>query len=261
MMFPRTAAIAALISLGSFAPLVSAKGSNRTLPTPVLVDFDDDGVLGGLFLPSISGPRSQIVVYMMHAEQDYTSFSACTELPKRGFTVFCANNDASKSGYMSDLNFEDIMTEVDQGMSYLRDLTEIEKVVILGHSGGGAMMAQYPNIAENGVSACRGSEKLYQCSDALADLEPADGLMLLYAIYGLSTMTLLSLNPAIIDETSGSKLNQSLNLFNSTNGFVNTNSEYTEDFKEAFQNGVVARSNRIINHAQERLKEIEAGNG
>jgi hypothetical protein len=128
MTLPRTAAIAALISLGSFAPLVSAKGSNQTLPIPVLMDFDDDGVLGGLFRPAISGPRSQIAVYLMHAEQDYTSFSACTELPKRGFTVFCANNDASKSGYMSDLTFEDMMTEGDQGMSYLRNLTEIERL-------------------------------------------------------------------------------------------------------------------------------------
>ncbi|KAJ5666720.1 hypothetical protein N7462_011129 [Penicillium macrosclerotiorum] len=198
----------------------------------------------------------------MHAEQDYTSFSACTELPKRGFTVFCANNDASKSGYMSDLNFEDMMTEVNQGMAYLRNLTDIDKIVILGHSGGGAMMSQYQNIAENGVVACRGSEKIYQCSDAMADLEPADGLMLLDANYGLSTMAFLSLNPAVISETSGLKINQSLSLFNTANGFVNnTRSHYTAAFRKLFQSNIVARNNRIIKYAQERLEEIEAGNG
>lgn len=159
----------------------------------------------------------------MHAEQNYTSVAACEAPRKRGFTEFCANNDTSKSGYMSDINIEDMMANVNQGMAYLHDLTDIEKVVILGHSGGGAMMAAYQDVAENGASACQGSEKIYPCSNAMDDLEPADGLMLLDANYGLSTMVFLNLNPAIMDENKASKLNQSLNVFNPNNGFNNTN--------------------------------------
>ncbi|RAK91138.1 hypothetical protein BO79DRAFT_280387 [Aspergillus costaricaensis CBS 115574] len=133
----------------------------------------------------------------MHAEQNYTSFVGCTELRERGFTVFCANNEASKSGYMSDIDFEDMMLQANTGLAWLRNQTDIDKVVILGHSGGGAIMAQYQNVAENGVSACNGPEKISPCSNALAGLEPADGLMLLDANYGISTMGPLSLNPAI----------------------------------------------------------------
>ncbi|EHA21442.1 lipase, partial [Aspergillus niger ATCC 1015] len=198
----------------------------------------------------------------MHAEQDYTSFVGCTELQERGFTVFCANNEASKSGYMSDINFEDMMLQVNTGLAWLRNQTNIDKVVILGHSGGGAMMAQYQNVAENGVSACNGPEKIYPCSNALASLEPADGLMLLDANYGISTMGLLSLNPAIEDETNASRLNQSLNIYNPDNGFSNgTQSNFTSEFKKRFTKGIVARNNRVLEHAQNRLKEIEKGNG
>ncbi|KAJ5305466.1 uncharacterized protein N7443_005126 [Penicillium atrosanguineum] len=197
----------------------------------------------------------------MHAEQDYTSFVSCQTLQGRGFTVFCANNDASKSGYMSDLNFEDMMTNVNRGMTYLRNLTDIDKVVMLGHSGGGTMMAAYQDIAEDGASACQGSEKIYHCSSAMDDLEPADGLMLLAANYGISTMTFLSLNPAFMDGSNASKINQSLNVFNPNNGFNNiTRSNYTAEFKKAFQAGAVARNNRIIKYAGERLVAIEAGN-
>ncbi|KAJ5133241.1 hypothetical protein N7526_004606 [Penicillium atrosanguineum] len=197
----------------------------------------------------------------MHAEQDYTSFVSCQALQGRGFTVFCANNDASKSGYMSDLNFEDMMTDVNRGMTYLRNLTDIDKVVMLGHSGGGTMMAAYQDIAEDGASACQGSEKIYHCSSAMDDLEPADGLMLLAANYGISTMTFLSLNPAFMDGSNASKINQSLNVFNPNNGFNNiTRSNYTAEFKKAFQAGAVARNNRIIKYAGERLVAIEAGN-
>ncbi|XRM48699.1 hypothetical protein ABZX51_011614 [Aspergillus tubingensis] len=84
----------------------------------------------------------------MHAEQEYTSFVGCTELQERVFTVFCANNEASKSGYMSDINFEDMMLQAHTGLAWLRNQADIDKVVILGHSGGGAMMAQYQNVAE-----------------------------------------------------------------------------------------------------------------
>ncbi|GKZ16460.1 hypothetical protein AbraIFM66951_007144 [Aspergillus brasiliensis] len=247
-----------LVGLALLAQLASAS----QVPVPILKDFDDTGVLGGLYRPNTTTPHSRIAIYIMHAEQDYTSFVGCTELQKRGFTVFCANNEASKSGYMSDINFEDMMLQANTGLAWLRNQTDIDKVVILGHSGGGAMMAQYQNVAENGVSACNGPEKIYPCSSALASLEPADGLMLLDANYGSSTMGLLSLNPAIEDETKASKLNRSLNIYNPNNGFSNgTQSNFTADFKERFVKGIVARNNRVLEHAQNRLKEIEKGNG
>ncbi|GLA03768.1 hypothetical protein AnigIFM60653_003775 [Aspergillus niger] len=242
MILSYTAGLTTLAGLALLAQLASAS----ELPLPILKDFDDTGVLGGLYQPNTTSPRSRIAIYIMHAEQDYTSFVGCTELQERGFTVFCANNEASKSGYMSDINFEDMMLQV----------------VILGHSGGGAMMAQYQNVAENGVSACNGPEKIYPCSNALAGLEPADGLMLLDANYGISTMGLLSLNPAIEDETNASRLNQSLNIYNPDNGFSNgTQSNFTSEFKKRFTKGIVARNNRVLEHAQNRLKEIEKGNG
>jgi hypothetical protein len=95
---------------------------------------------------------------------------------------------------MSDLNFEDMMTDVNQGMEYLYNLTDINQVVILGHSDGGTMMAAYQNIVEYDASACQRSEKIYQCSDAMESLERGDGLILIDANYGISTMALLSLN-------------------------------------------------------------------
>lgn len=121
----------------------------------------------------------------MHAETDYLAFVACTELQERGYTVLCASNSCSKINGETDVDFEPMMTSVGAGVSYLREelADEIDTVVLLGHSGGGALMAAYQNIAENGLSACNGSEKIYPCSDALADLPAADGIMLCDANY------------------------------------------------------------------------------
>ena len=126
---------ATLAGLALLAQLASASDT----PLPILEDFDATGVLGGLYRPNTTSPRSHIGLYIMHAEQDYASFVGCTELQERGFTVFCANNEASKSGYMSDINFEDMMLQANTGLAWLRNQTDIDKVVILGHSGGGAV--------------------------------------------------------------------------------------------------------------------------
>lgn len=135
MILSYPSALTTLAGLTLLAQLASAS----ELPLPILKDFDDTGVLGGLYRPNSTSPSSRIGIYIMHAEQDYTSFVGCTELRERGFTVFCANNEASKSGYMSDINFEDMMLQVNTGLAWLRNQTDIDKVVILGHSGGGAV--------------------------------------------------------------------------------------------------------------------------
>ncbi|KAJ5261373.1 hypothetical protein N7478_011968 [Penicillium angulare] len=258
MIFSKPSAVATLTTFAALAQDVFAAQQ----PLPILKDFDETGVLGALYRPNVTSERSRLGIYVMHAEQDYTSFVACTALQERGFTVFCANNEASKSGYMSDLNFEDMMTQASTGLAWLRNQSYIDKTVILGHSGGGAMMAAYQNIAENGASACNGPEKIYPCSDSMNDLSPADGLILLDANYGISTMGFLSLNPAILDENNSHKQNYSLSVWNPANGFSNnTQCNYTAEFKSGFQKAVVARNNRILKHAQKRLKAIEAGEG
>lgn len=91
--------IAALVAVGEFGPRTFAS-TNTTLPTPELVDFDDDGVVGGLYRPSKSGPKSRIAVYVMHAERAYLSFSAYTSTQTRLHDLLCKPNDASKSRYM-----------------------------------------------------------------------------------------------------------------------------------------------------------------
>ena len=122
-------------------------------------------------------------------------------------------------------------------------------------------MSAYQNIAENGLKACQGSEKVLKCPDSLAGLPAADGLILMDANYGMSGMTLLSLDPAIVDEASGETVDPTLNLFNPQNGFNPHGSHYSNDFIRRFQAGVAKRENQLIAAALDRLKKINGGNG
>ncbi|KAL4968006.1 uncharacterized protein BDV14DRAFT_206722 [Aspergillus stella-maris] len=197
----------------------------------------------------------------MHAEQDYTTFYPCTELPARGYTTLCLNNAQSKTGLMDDLDFETMMSNVGTGVEFLKNMTDIDKVVLWGHSGGGAMMAGYQNVAENGAAACNGTEKLYPCSSAMDGLPPADGVLLIDANFGLSTMTLLSLNPAITNESTGADIDPALNLYSPANGWTSNGANYTTAFAQKFLSGIATRWNRILSTATERNDLINAGKG
>lgn len=254
------------MALAALGALISAShaASNVTQPDPLSVNLAAGPVVGSLYRPAMVGPRASIAVFVMHAESDYLSFITCAQLQERGFTVLCAQNAVSKLQGETDVDFEPMMTAVNLGVQYLRvNLTdEVDTVVLFGHSGGGSLMAAYQNIAENGLSACNGTEKIYPCSDALADLEPADGIILADANYGLSTMMLLSLGAEIIDENSATHINESLSIFNVANGFNATGaSHYTPAFTRAFQSAVAARMQRLVAAAEARLAAIEAGNG
>jgi hypothetical protein len=219
------------------------------------------GVPGVLYEPVTPKAKSAIAVFAMHSGADYLEFSACTELSRRGYRVLCANNSMRKSGIDSDSSIDAILLDAKLGVTWLRKYPGVRNVVLLGHSGGGALMSAYQNIAENGLKACQGPEKIIRCPDTLADLPPADGLMLLDANFGLGAMMLFSLDPAVSDEASGRKLDPQLDLFNPQNGFNPAGSRYTGEFTSRFLAGVGRRNNRLIQSALERVKEIEAGKG
>lgn len=219
------------------------------------------GVPGVLYEPVTPGPKAEIGVFVMHASADYLQFSACTELSKRGYRVLCANNTSSKAGSETDLNMDRLLLDVKLGVAWLRKYPGVQKVVLFGHSGGGVLMSSYQSVAEGGLKACQGPEKLIKCADNLADLPAADGLMLIDSNYGMSMMTLFSIDPAVTDEGSGQKIDAKLDLYNPQNGFAPNASKYSDEFARRWQGAVGKRETRLIQMAQDRLQKINAGQG
>ncbi|KAL5041358.1 hypothetical protein BDW71DRAFT_217920 [Aspergillus fruticulosus] len=262
MLTPKRSTLFALLGVGAASAnttqwptqLTQTSLGNISLPIPSLVTFGT-GVIGGLFQPLAGADpaKARIGILVMHAEQDYTTFYPCSELPVRGYTTLCLNNAQSKTGLMNDLDFETMMTDVGAGVQFLKDMDDIDKVIIWGHSGGGAMMAAYQDVAENGASACNGTEKIYPCSSGMDALEPADGVLLIDANYGLSTMPLLSLNPAITNSS------EAVNLYSPANGWTENGANYTSSFVKEFYAAVASRWNDIIDSAVKRNNLIQSG--
>ncbi len=255
-MRPMIKAVFALSLLGMQMPAHS-----EGLPSQATFVRLGQGVPGVLYAPGEPGPKSSISVFVMHSGADYLTHSACTELSRRGYRVLCANNSNGKGGTFEDGQLDRVLTEAKLGIAYLRGLAGVRKVVLLGHSGGATVMSAYQMIAENGLVSCRGKDKIFQCSDAVAGLPKADGVMLVDPNWGLGIMTLLSTDPAVRDELTGYKVDPALDLFSASNGYDPTGAKYSAAFVRRYQQAQGARYARIVATAQARLAAIEAGKG
>ena len=214
-------------------------------------------IAGGAYLyePVAPGEKSKIAILVMHSDMNYMNHSACTEMSKRGYRVFCVNRTGPGT-------LDQVIVNARQAMTYLRKVPGVEKIILLGHSGGATLMTSYQMIAENGTKSCQGPEKLHKCPDNFAGMPAADGVMLVDSNWGNAEMSLFSVDPAVIDEDNGMHVNHDLDLFNPKNGFnPEGNSDYSQEFIRKWQSAVAKREQALTQRAVDRLAAVEAGNG
>ena len=210
-------------------------------------------VTGILYEPVTPAAKSQIAVYVMHISMDYTHQPACAELSKRGYRVLCAANSIGTAPNKDGIDRK--LLDVKLGMEYLRKYPGVKKIVLLGHSGGGMLMSTYQNIAENGLKACQGPEKIVKCSDSLAGLPPADGIMLLDAHWGDGISNLLfGMSPSM----TGGELTPDLDPRNPRNGYDPAGSKYNDDFLRRYQTAVGKKMNQMVQDALAKYAAISA---
>lgn len=121
-----------------------------------------------------------VAILVMHSDEDYLTCPTGPELARRGFKVLCANV-LSKEGILFTQNEK--LKCVKEAIEFLRSCANVEKIVLMGHSGGASLMTAYQCMAENGPDVFSGSEKLFPWK-AKHLMPAADGIMLLDANWG-----------------------------------------------------------------------------
>ncbi len=204
--------------------------------------------------PTEPKDRLPVGIVVIHADADYSFLPMCAELAKRGFSVLGGKVRGDEVG------LESKMLDVKAAVDFLKHLPGIEKVVLMGHSGGATLMSAYQSIAENGVGIYQTEDMLYPCP-LKETLIPADGLMLIDSNFGNGAMTLMSVDPAVIQNGNGMELDSSLDVFSPENGFCKEGTRYSEEFLEKFFKAQARRNNEIIDLALERLHALNHGTG
>jgi hypothetical protein len=151
--------------------------------------------------------------------------------------------------------------DIRAGVEFLKKEVGVKRVVLLGGSGGGPNVAFYQAIAEKGLSVCKGSNKIVECSDDPALVgPPADAIVFRDTHPGNPMNRLRSANPAVTDEADAATLDDGLNPFLEKNGYNPRGcSSYSEDFQRRYFEGQSKRMNRLVDAALKTRGAMAAG--
>ena len=241
--------------------LASALGATfaNAQSNPRYIPFTPSATKGALYTPD-SGPAPTIAFLTIHRTSNFMNMIGTRELARRGFMVLGMNPRSDNNEAI--VRFEEIALDIKQGVEFLRKQPGIQKVILIGFSGGGPSTTFYQATAEKGVSHCRGPQKLTQCGDALAGLPPADGMLLLDAHPGNTVNSMRSLNPSVLDENDPSKIDPALDPFSPANGYNPSGlSTYAPEFMARYFKAQAARMNRLIDKALVLREAIKQGKG
>src|SRR5262245_20861392 len=204
-----------------------------------------------------NNPSPQVAVLTVHRTGNKFTAPECTELSKRGFAVLCLNTRFENNESLVD--WEKIPLDIKAGVEYLKK-QGASKVILLGHSGGGATVTFYQAVAEAGPTYCQGPNKISQCDNSLAGLTKADGVMLLDAHPSNASNGLRAINPAIFNEERPDLVDPSLDPFSIENGYNPKGaSHYSPEFVKRYSEAQAQRMNRWIDRAQYMRKLMKDG--
>ncbi len=143
---------------------------------------------------------------------------------------------------------EELLLDVAAGVNHLKQERGIDKVVLLGHSGGGQLMCMYQSQAvtpppERIVSTPAGDPpNLNQYT-----LTSGDGIILSAAHPGRPVIFRERLDPSVVDESDPFAADPDLDMYDPKNGFRRPpeSSKYSEDFLTRYRIAQLARVQRL----------------
>lgn len=161
----------------------------------------------------LSGPTpGEVGAIVMHPTSNFMGHYLLDPLAERGVGLLALNT--RYNGNDSTLLMERAITDLGAGVAYMR--RHYKKVVLLGNSGGAALVAFYQAQAE-GLTITH-----TPAGDAISieqsDLPPADGIALLAGHLGRSRLLMNWIDPSVLTEDNASAADPALDLYNPDNG-------------------------------------------
>jgi pimeloyl-ACP methyl ester carboxylesterase len=203
----------------------------------------------GLYV-SPKGERPTTAVIATHYNVDFSEHYIAPFFAERGFGFLGWNT--RYRGAEDQFLLEHALIDISVGMRWLREEARVDRIVILGNSGGGSLMGAYqaeaiaPTLA--GLLDGAGAE-------TLASLPKADLYISLNAHQGRPEVLTDWMDASVTDETDPLATDPALDPFNRDNG-----PPYSEAFIATYRAAQRARNQRITDWAKAELKRLnEAG--
>jgi hypothetical protein len=194
------------------------------------------------------GARPRVALIATHYNIDFSQHYLADYLARRGvgFLGWNTRFRGDEAHFLLDHALVDIGT----GVRWLRETQGVERVILLGNSGGGSLMAAYQSHAVSpNVVPLAGMRP----AAGLDDLAPADGFIALAAHPGRPDVLTAWLDAAATDEQDVTATDPALDLWNAANG-----PPYSAEFVQRYRAAQVARNQRITDWAKAELARLSA---
>jgi hypothetical protein len=211
--------------------------------------------LGALYEPQ--GRRARTAVYLMHPRAEFSRHYVVPGLVEAGFAVFCHNSRYLNND--TDMVHERLLFDIAAGMRGLKE-RGFERIVLLGNSGGGSLLAFYQSQAERApvgrLTATPGGEAIDLAGETMP---PADLYIATAAHLGEGRFMLNVLDPAVVDESRPELSDPAWDMYSEGNGYrpFPGPSSYDRAWLAEYRLRQRARNQRLDTLAREYLSEQE----
>jgi alpha-beta hydrolase superfamily lysophospholipase len=196
----------------------------------------------------------KIAVVAMHPRVDFTHHYLFPALIEAGFGCLGANTRHPNND--TDLLHEEALLDLAACVRWLREHRAVERVILLGNSGGGSLAGFYQAQAARAPSERLATTPAGQPAKLdKAELPGADALVLVAAHRGQGKVLLDAIDGSLTDERDPHSIDESLDMYSLANGFREPPewSEYDPSFVDRYRRAQSDRVARIDRVAREQL--------
>lgn len=202
---------------------------------------------GNYYSPEGVKPKTAIIT--SHYTASWTTHYLGDYMARRGYGFLGWDTRFASAPVATGFNLEHSLIDLGVGVRWLYEVAGVEKVVILGNSGGASMMGAYQAQALD-PHIDPGSAPV----EELENLVSADMYISLAAHPGRATILTEWFDPSVTDENDPLSCDPELDMYNPRNG-----PPYSPEFIKKYRAAQVARNERITRWAEEELLRIGDG--
>lgn len=221
------------------------------LPSPVGVGEYGWGGFpcnGTYWTPCGSRPKTAFIA--AHYNLDFSDHYLGARLARRGYGFLGWNTRFVGNEHL--FIADHAVAELGAGVRWLQEEAGAEKIVLVGNSGGGSLLATYQAQAVSpSLQPIRGMRAVA----ASSELVPGDLYISLAAHPDRAELIVNCLDPSVTDESDPASVDPALDMYSPDNG-----PPYPDDFQVRYRSAQLARSRKItewVNAELDRLDQLD----
>ena len=178
----------------------------------------DGADIRGVYWTPKSNPRPEAAVIASHPRVDFSDHHAFPALLKAGYA--CLGGNLRSVNNDMDCVHEKLVLDIARHIRWLKEERGIERILLLGNSGGGSLFSFYQSQA-----AAAPAERIATTPGgratglATTELPQGDAIVYMAAHTGQGLIINETIDPSVIDETRPMLTDRSLDMYDPANGF------------------------------------------